>query len=223
MPGHPGVRAVAVAAADTGSGIDAAVLERAFEPFFTTKPVGEGTGLGLSQVYGMCQRAGGVATISSAVGSGTLVTLYFPAAAATELAPGEALPAPNRQLHKSVLVVEDNDEVAGSLLLLLEALGCTAARVASAAAALEWLQVRQARHQLPDLVLTDLVMPGEMNGVGLARHLRATLPQLPLLLMTGYSEHIEDITQQGFEALPKPCSAEQLTAAIVRATAAKAA
>ena len=72
--------------------------------------------------------------------------------------------------------------------------------------------------QRPDLVLTDVVMPGEMDGVGLARHVRNTWPRLPLLLMTGYSQQVEAVVQQGFEILPKPCSAEQLNAAILRAT-----
>lgn len=220
MPSQPGVPAVVVSAADSGNGIDPAVLEHVFEPFFTTKPVGEGTGLGLSQVYGMCQRAGGVATISSVVGSGTQVNLYFPAAVTTELVPGDSQPKVDRDLRKTVLIVEDNDDVAGSLLLLLEALGCTVTRVSSAAAAVDWLEARRVTNQLPDLVLSDVVMPGEMDGVGLARHVRSSLPNLPLLLMTGYSQQIEDIVHQGFEVLPKPCSAEQLNTAIRRATGA---
>ncbi len=215
MPGQPSVPAVAVCAVDSGSGIDATVLDHVFEPFFTTKPVGEGTGLGLSQVYGMCQRAGGVATIHSVVGSGTQVTLYFPATAA-ELASDNTPSELGRDLGKAVLVVEDNDDVAGSLVLLLEALGCTVTRVNSAASALEWLDARKGRNQVPDLVLTDVVMPGDMDGLALARHLRATWPELPLLLMTGYSRQVEEIVQQGFEVLPKPCSAEQLNAAILR-------
>lgn len=216
IPDQPGVPAVAVSASDTGTGVDPDVLSRVFEPFFTTKPVGEGTGLGLSQVYGMCQRAAGLATITSVLGCGTEVTLYFPASAATETT-GDARPgAVDRDLGKLVLIVEDNDEVAGSLHLLLEAMGCSAVRVGNAASAVEWLDARSQRNQLPDLVLTDVVMPGAMDGVALARHVRGTWPRLPLLLMTGYSAQVEEIVRQGFEVLPKPCSAEQLNAAILR-------
>ena len=215
MPGHPGVPAVAITAADNGNGIEASVMERVFEPFFTTKPVGEGTGLGLSQVYGMCQRAGGAATIHSVIGRGTQVVLYFPAAASTALQADEGPVTVAPDLGKRVLLVEDNDEVADSLKVLLEALGCQVDRAPHAAGALQWLD---ASAHLPDLVLSDVVMPGEMNGVALVRHLRATRPELPLLLMTGYSQQIDDIVEQGFEVLPKPCSVEQLKTAIQRAT-----
>ncbi len=219
MPGQPGLRAVAISAADTGLGIEPTALPRVFEPFFTTKPVGQGTGLGLSQVYGLCHRAGGVAHIASVVGSGTAVTLYFPAADTDQVAPDTTQPKAGAALGKSVLLVEDNDDVAASLLMLLDALGCKAVRVDRAVAALEWLEARQAAGgTLPDLVLTDVVMPGQADGMALARHVRDTWPHQPLLLMTGYAQQIEAITQQGFTVLPKPCSAEQLSAAIARAT-----
>ncbi|RYF37675.1 MAG: hybrid sensor histidine kinase/response regulator, partial [Comamonadaceae bacterium] len=102
-------QAVVVEVSDSGSGIEADLLDKVFEPFFTTKPVDQGTGLGLSQVYGLCQRAGGTATIASVVGAGTTVSLFFPAIPDAP-APGAAVAARvNRQLDKSVLLVEDND------------------------------------------------------------------------------------------------------------------
>ena len=205
--------AVVIEASDTGSGIPAEVIDKVFEPFFTTKPVGQGTGLGLSQVYGLCHRAGGAATIASAPGSGTRVSLFFPAAAAPALQGGAARKPIDRQLGKTVLLVEDNNDVADALQSLLEALGCKATRVDRASAAREWLA---AHAQPPDLVLTDVLMPGDMDGIGLAQFLRQHSPSLPVLLMTGYAEQIDAITALGFEVLPKPCSAEVLSAAIAR-------
>ncbi|MBG9390307.1 hybrid sensor histidine kinase/response regulator [Caenimonas aquaedulcis] len=216
MPGTIAGEAVLIEATDTGSGIDEATLGKVFEPFYTTKPVGHGTGLGLSQVYGLCQRAGGAATIRSVVGQGTTVSLYFPAADGESAAQPASAQAVDRNLDKSVLLVEDNNDVAMGLIPLLEALGCSVTRVDRAAGALEWLAARTA---LPDLVLTDVVMPGEMNGLALARHLRDTHPNLPVLLMTGYAEQLDAIEKMGFEVLPKPCSADVLSAAIARVSA----
>jgi signal transduction histidine kinase/ActR/RegA family two-component response regulator len=206
---------VMVVARDTGSGIEPHLIGKVFEPFFTTKPVGQGTGLGLSQVYGMCTRAGGTATIASVPGAGTSVSLFFPAVnefpSGTESAP----PAINRQLGKSILLVEDNHEVAGALTGLLESLGCHVTRVDRASSALEWLK---AQSGLPDVMLTDVVMPGEMDGVGLARYVRAAFPGVSVLLMTGYAEQMDTIARLGFDILPKPCSAEMLAEGILRVT-----
>ncbi|MES2631825.1 MAG: ATP-binding protein [Pseudomonadota bacterium] len=215
VPDKVGREAVLIEAADTGTGIEPAALAKVFEPFFTTKPVGEGTGLGLAQVYALCDRAGGVAEIHSTVGVGTRVCLYFPPAHG---AVGEAahVPAPiKRDLGKSVLLIEDNNQVAGALIPLLEALGCTVTRLDRADAARGWLA---AQERLPDVVLTDVVMPGELDGIGLAKALRQERPDLPLVLMTGYAEQLESIAALGFEVLPKPCSAEVLSAALARAT-----
>ena len=205
---------VVIEVADNGSGIDEALLSKVFEPFFTTKPAGHGTGLGLSQVYGFCRRAGGDARITSKAGLGTTVSLYFPAAAAEETPMARMQDPINRNLNTRVLLVEDNDEVAASLMPLLEALGCSVTRVDRAAAAREQLE----SGDLPDLVLSDVVMPGEMDGLALAQWARGAHPRLPLVLMTGYAEQIDAITGQGFEVLPKPCSAQTLSAAIGRLT-----
>ncbi|NUZ07816.1 response regulator [Piscinibacter koreensis] len=207
--------AVLIEAVDSGTGIDGAVIDKVFEPFFTTKPVGEGTGLGLSQVYGLCRRAGGTATIESEPGRGTTVRLYFPAA--DEPAEDAVAPAPaaRRALGKKVLVVEDNDAVAAALQPLLESIGCSVVRLDRGRAAEEWL-ARQSR--LPDLVLTDVVMPGEVDGLKLARHVRATYPGVGIVVMTGHAEQLDTIAGHGFAIIPKPCSVEVLAAAIERGT-----
>lgn len=213
-PKLAGRAAVVVEAADTGTGIEPALLDKVFEPFFTSKPVGQGTGLGLSQVYGLCERAGGTAQVRSEPGHGTVVSMYFPAAeGAAPQAPVQAAGIAN--VGKSVLLVEDNDQVAASLMPLLAALGCRATRVDRASAALDWLAANPVR---PDLVLSDVVMPGELDGLALAIRLRETVPELPVILMTGYAERLDRISAAGFEVLPKPCSAEILGAAIARAT-----
>jgi signal transduction histidine kinase/ActR/RegA family two-component response regulator len=209
---------VMVEAVDSGCGIEPQIIHKVFDPFFTTKPVGGGTGLGLSQIYGLCRRAGGLATIQSRVGVGTAVRLFFPAVAER---PAEIEDNPvtlPRHLARNVLLVEDDDEVAGALQLVLQSLGCTVIRMDRAAAAEEWLS-RQA--SLPDVLLTDVVMPGEMDGVALAQAVRRKFPQLHLILMTGYAEQMDAISRQGFEIIPKPCSAEMLAAAIGRGGAAK--
>ena len=213
IPARMSGPAVVLEVSDTGCGIAPENIEKVFEPFFTTKPVGHGTGLGLSQVYGFCERAGGAVAISSAVGVGTTVRMFFPAASgAADVEAGRAKPV-ERRLGRSVLLVEDNGEVADAILPVLEALGCEAHRVESAAAALEWLA---ARPQVLDLVLSDVTMPGDMDGIGLAAKLRETTPGLPVLLMTGYAERIEAAARLGFDVLPKPCSAEALSDAIGR-------
>jgi signal transduction histidine kinase/CheY-like chemotaxis protein len=202
---------VVVEALDTGSGIDPSILHKVFEPFFTTKPVGEGTGLGLSQIYGLCQRAGGLATIDSAPGAGTVVRLYFPA---TEERPADAareVPVLLRRLERHVLLVEDNTEVANALGPVLESMGCTVTWKHSGVAARDWLSRRQ---RLPDLLLSDVVMHGGVDGLSLAQHVRATYPSIAILLMTGYAEQLEAISVQGFDVVPKPCSVEVLANAI---------
>jgi signal transduction histidine kinase/CheY-like chemotaxis protein len=207
-------RMVVIEASDTGSGIDPALLGKVFEPFFTTKPVGEGTGLGLSQIYGLCQRAGGLADIRSAPGAGTSVRMFFPLVEKRSGATAASSESTaSRQLGLKLLLVEDNDEVAAALIPVLEDMGCTLTRLDRGAKARDWLQAQTA---LPDLVLSDVVMPGEMDGLALARYIRTAHPQLKVLLMTGYAEQMEAITQLGFEVVPKPCSPEMLASAMTR-------
>jgi signal transduction histidine kinase/ActR/RegA family two-component response regulator len=210
---------VVIEAADTGTGIDPETLAKVFEPFFTTKPVGEGTGLGLSQVYGLCQRAGGTATIDSEVGKGATVRLFFPATE-TRSGPAEAsAPASHRRLGKKLLLVEDNDEVATALQPVLEDMGCEVVRLHRAAVARDWLTAGNKA----DVLLTDVVMPGEMNGLALAEFTRDRFPAVGIVVMTGYAEQIERIARLGFEIVPKPCSADMLAEAIERVTPAASA
>ena len=204
---------VMIEANDSGSGIDPQIIGKVFEPFFTTKPVGGGTGLGLSQIYGLCQRAGGLATIQSRLGTGTTVRLFFPAVAERPADVASVPPALPTRLGKTVLLVEDNDEVAGALQPVLVTVGCQVTRLDRAAAAAEWLASQPG---LPDVLLSDVVMPGEMDGLALAQWARSRFPGLRIILITGYAEQMESISRQGFEVIPKPCSAEMLAAAIAR-------
>lgn len=207
---------VVVEAADTGEGIAPEVIDKVFEPFFTTKPVGQGTGLGLSQIYGLCQRAGGQATISSRPGEGTTVRLFFPAAPQRAADLPQTPQSASRQLGKRILLVEDNAEVAAALTPVLEAMGCSVTHLDRGAKARDWLLQQQAG--LPDLLLSDVVMPGEMDGLALAQFARARFPALKIILMTGYAEQLESISTQGHEVLPKPCSPDMLADAIRRVT-----
>jgi signal transduction histidine kinase len=203
---------VLVEVADNGPGIPSAILHRVFEPFFTTKPVGQGTGLGLSQVYGLCQRAGGLALIESEPGQGTRVRMFFP----PDLAPPPPMDtlAPVRErLSMHVLLVEDNIEVAAALAPMLESMGCRVTLFDRALSARDWL-VKCV--ELPDVVLTDVVMPGDRDGLGLAREVRERWPTLRVVLMTGYAEHMESISQLGFTILPKPCTEQMLAQALGR-------
>jgi signal transduction histidine kinase len=191
---------IEIAVRDTGCGIDPAILPRVTEPFFSTRPSGEGTGLGLSQVNTMCQRAGGSLRIDSAPGQGTTVRLRFPAAREAQPEP-DAEAAPEASFALRVLLVEDNHEIAAATQLALESLGCTVQRCASADEALDRLR---AAAGLPDAVLSDITMPGTMDGIGLARHLRQHYPALPVALMTGYAQRLADAEGLDIRVLPKP-------------------
>ena len=194
---------VSIAVSDTGSGIPAAVIARVFEPFFTTKEPGKGTGLGLSQVYGFTRQSGGTATVSSVEGAGTTVMLYLPrASSAVAMAALAAVPPPplSPREKAAVLVVEDNPEVAEVSVALLQTLGYRVTQVDSAQAALDLL----ADGDSFDLVFTDVMMPGGMSGVELARVLRSRYPGLPVLLTTGYSVAAQEAGKEGFPILPKP-------------------
>src|SRR5690606_32700167 len=139
-------------------------------------------------------------------------SLYFPRA---EHQPASEDPGPApllEPLDQSVLLVEDNDEVAASVVPILESLGCRVTRVDRAGKARQLLD----EGTRPDLILSDVVMPGEMDGVALAQHIRKNWPAQRLVLMTGYAEQLENIQRLGFEVLPKPCTPQMLYAAIKR-------
>ncbi|RZM35577.1 MAG: PAS domain-containing protein [Sphingomonas sp.] len=207
---HPAVegRFVAIAMRDTGSGIAADKLERIFEPFFTTKGVGQGTGLGLSQVFGFAKQSGGDIVVESVLGESTTFTLYLPQveegvstgddAALESLADGHGT---------CVLVVEDNSEVGTFTTQSLAELGYVTVWAANAQDALTELERDAARF---DIVFSDVVMPG-MNGIELGKAIRLKYPDLPVVLTSGYSNVLAQDGTHGFELLHKPYSVEQLS------------
>ncbi|HWH84683.1 MAG TPA: ATP-binding protein [Burkholderiaceae bacterium] len=198
---------VVISVADTGVGIPPELVPKVFEPFFTTKGPGKGSGLGLSQVHGLCAQAGGFATLASEVGRGTTLSMHFPAAAhaASVVLPDEAVA--DGPLAGHVLLVEDNDEVAAATEGLLRGAGLEVTRTASADAALAALAAAPRVH---DVVLSDISMPGSMDGIGLAFAMRERRPPLPVLLTTGYAERIDESIRAGFRVLTKPVPPEAL-------------
>ncbi|MCJ2143290.1 PAS domain-containing protein [Methylobacterium sp. E-066] len=209
--GHAGADTAfaAVSLTDTGAGISEADLGRLFEPFFTTKEVGKGTGLGLSQVFGFAKQSGGNVDVTSAPGQGATFTLYLPqvdvdrAVDAAETAPAPILPLGAGQ---RVLVVEDNVEVGQFATQILQDLGYETVWAANAEAALERLGRDGGGFEV---VFSDVVMPG-MGGLALAQELARRLPDLPVLLTSGYSHVLAQEGTHGFELLHKPYSADQL-------------
>jgi PAS domain S-box-containing protein len=205
---------VAVSVCDTGTGMSAEVLTHIFEPFFTTKEIGEGSGLGLPQVYGFTQQSGGTITVASVVGEGTTVTLLLPR---TAVPPAERAPrrAENGERHNgrlgSILLVEDNDEVAMLVTEMLRELGYRVTRAASAQGALGAL----ADEREIDLVFSDIVMPGTMNGMELAREVRRRRPGAPILLTSGYAgAAVRDAEAEDIKILCKPYAIEALDVAL---------
>ena len=175
---------VAIQFSDTGVGIPPNLLSKIFDPFFTTKEVGKGTGLGLSQVYGFVHQAGGTINAESKVGQGTTITVYLPCCFEKDIAKDTpAMDAPRSQ-RPTVLIVDDSAEVAEVTSSLFERLGYDTDYRDSADAALKYL----AEGTKIDLVFSDIVMPGTIDGVGLAREIRSRYPDLPVVLTTGYSD-----------------------------------
>jgi len=185
---------------DTGVGIAPDVLPRIFEPFFTTKALGKGTGLGLAQVYGFSQQSGGTVVATSAVGGGTSITIYLPRKDAALPRRIEAPPMqPMAPGQGTILVVEDNAEVAGVTASLAEQLGYRTVRAENATDALNRLQ----RGEKVDLVFSDVVMPGVMNGIALAHEIANRYPHIPVLLTSGYSDVVQSAASR-FAILRKP-------------------
>jgi PAS domain S-box-containing protein len=178
---------VVIAVTDTGFGMPRDVVERAFEPFFTTKQFGGGSGLGLSMVYGFARRSGGKAEIDSEPGRGTTVRIYLPRIPASEAALAETGPI-DQQAPKGrerVLVVEDEPAVRELAMTMLRRLGYEVAGAQDGRTALEALERTGA-----DLILTDVDLPGGMNGIELARTARQRLPALAVLLMSGFPDKV---------------------------------
>ena len=176
---------VAIEFSDSGTGIPPDLLSRVFDPFFTTKEVGKGTGLGLSQVYGFAHQSGGLVKADSRVGEGTIITVLLPALPSAQVADDEGDQLDDLQARRpAVLIVDDSADVAEVTSSLFEHLGYRTLYRESAEAALQLL----AAGTKVDLVFSDIVMPGTIDGVGLASEIRAQYPHLPVFLTTGYSD-----------------------------------
>ncbi|GAB4440224.1 MAG: hypothetical protein Kow0031_22170 [Anaerolineae bacterium] len=197
---------VKLAVSDTGSGIEADVLPHIFEPFFTTKRVGEGTGLGLAQIYGILNQHGGCITVSSEMGLGTTFTLYFPVMTAqSDNTEGEAHSL-RLGLGETVLLVEDDPNVLMVTGSMLETLNY---RVLTAVNGDEALEIYRARQDQIAVVLTDLVMPGT-DGIALANKFQEIAPELPVLVMTGYAGNNEHFSANIAARLKKPVGMQLL-------------
>jgi signal transduction histidine kinase/CheY-like chemotaxis protein len=209
---------VELSLSDTGRGMTPAMMSRVFEPFFTTKEVGKGTGLGLSQVYGFMRASGGDVRVSSAPGEGTTLSLLFPRsdkaletpAPAPTPATAEATPSGGR-----LLLVEDDDAVAAAVGGMLSEIGYSFDRAPTADAALEVLQADATF----DLVLSDMVMPGKLDGISLAREIRRRFPHLPVVLTTGFSEAADMAARDGLRLLAKPYGLDALAHELAAALA----
>ncbi len=205
---------VRIAVSDSGSGMDEATLKRAAEPFFTTKGLGKGTGLGLSSVYGMAKQSGGAIAISSRVGVGTTVELWLPVAVGAEKRVVLGVPAAvarddcAKTRACSILLVDDDPMVAETTVGMLEVLGHRVKVASSGGRALEMLVADTS----VDLVITDYAMPG-MTGKELARRIRETRPNLPVVLASGYAE-LAAQDDSGLPRLDKPYALDKLASVI---------
>jgi PAS domain S-box-containing protein len=201
---------------DTGIGMSAETLAHAFEPFFTTKGVGMGSGLGLAQAHGFARASRGVARIESAEGQGTTVSLFLPRTLRVPPQPDESAAALETPAVTSgqVLLVEDDDEVAALTEEMINQLGYDTTRVASAEAALGALADRRA----VDIVFSDVMMPGRMNGVELAQEIRRRRPNVAILLTSGYAESASrSAAAHQIKIIPKPYRIDQLRDALAAA------
>ncbi|MEG9529097.1 MAG: response regulator, partial [Hyphomicrobiales bacterium] len=207
---------VSLCVTDTGTGMAPDVMAKAFEPFFTTKPIGQGTGLGLSMIYGFAQQSGGQVRITSEIGQGTTVCLYLPrhdGRADAEAEPSGVTQAPRAEQGETVLVVDDEPTVRMLVTEVLDELGYTAIEATDSASG---LQVLQSDVRI-DLLITDIGLPGGMNGRQMADAARAQRPGLKVLFITGYAETSALGSGQlaaGMTVLTKPFVIETLGARI---------
>jgi signal transduction histidine kinase/ActR/RegA family two-component response regulator len=211
-PGMQAGRYVAIAVSDTGVGISEDMLEKVFEPFYTTKPIGQGTGLGLSMIYGFARQSGGEVRIHSQPGRGTTVTIHLPANDVTDLEQLPAAGAVREGKGQSVLLIEDDPSVRMMVRELLNELQYEVHEAPNADVALPILTSDCAI----DLMLSDVGLPG-MNGRQLAEIARRHRPALPILFLTGYAEsaaHRQDFLGNGMAMMTKPFSLEALAGKI---------
>jgi CheY-like chemotaxis protein len=207
---------VAICVTDTGSGMPPHVVARVFDPFFTTKPLGMGTGLGLSMIYGFTRQSGGQVRISSEMGRGTTVRLYLPrhrGKAEGDQAPVEHAEAPRAETGETVLVVDDESTVRMLVIDVLEELGYVALEAADSASALKMLQ----SDGRIDLLIADVGLPGGMNGRQVADAARQVRPDLKVLFITGYAENAvvgNGHLAPGMQVMVKPFAMESLASRI---------
>ncbi len=223
----PPAEYTALSVTDTGTGIAPDALSKIFEPFYTTKEVGRGTGLGLSTVYGIVKQSGGFIFASSEIGTGTTFTLYLPAHRGEQPETATPTPSPKPPDNKAaelwgsgnILVVEDEDMVRAVAERALARQGYNVTTAEDGERALEVIGKKQDF----DLIVSDVVMPG-MDGPAMARELRMTLPDIPVLFMSGYAEEQirKSIDLERVHFLPKPFSVEQLAEAVRAVLSSKA-
>ncbi len=206
---------VCLSVSDTGTGMPPEVIAKAFEPFFTTKPIGSGTGLGLSMIYGFARQSGGQVRLHSEAGAGTTVTIYLPRnaqAAEHEAAPAKLSEAPRAQGGETVLVVDDEESIRMLVTETLEDLGYVAIEAGDGPSALKLLTA----DRRIDLLITDVGLPG-MNGRQLADAIRTQRPELKVLFITGYAENAvlnHGHLEPGMHVITKPFAMEALASRI---------
>jgi CheY-like chemotaxis protein len=198
-----------IAVTDTGTGIPQDIIDQVFEPFFTTKPPGQGTGLGLSMVYGLVKQSNGHIKVYSELGEGTTFRIYLPRIRQQEAVVSADWTGPARGGNETILVVEDDDDVRTTVVELLSDLGYKVLRARDAASGLAIIE-----SGMPiDLLFTDVVMPGPLKSHEMAKRAQARLPGLPVLYTSGYTEN--SIVHGGrldehVELLSKPYTREDL-------------
>jgi signal transduction histidine kinase/CheY-like chemotaxis protein len=205
---------VLIACSDDGEGMSEAVVRRAFEPLFTTKLRGSGTGLGLAQVLSTCEQAGGTAKIDSVLGSGTTVRLFLPRYRERAALAGAEARQPLPTTSGAVLLVEDNEDVAAGVTAVLETFGCAVHHEPTADLAFDVLSAGERF----ELVLSDIQMPGKLNGIDLAEKVRSAWPSQKIALMTGYADELDRARRLGIAILAKPFNIDELHALVACGT-----
>jgi PAS domain S-box-containing protein len=210
---------VAISVSDTGSGMDPETVRRAFEPFFTTKPVGQGTGLGLSQVYGFVKQSGGHVKIYSELGQGTTVKIYLPRLQqlAEETDTPQTTALPTGSPGESILVVEDDENVRSYTVGALRELGYRVIEAVDGASAIELLEAGNQSGARIDMLFTDVVLPGGVTGAQVAARARDLYPDLKVLFTTGYARNAifhHGRLDRGVQLITKPFAFDDLAAKI---------